>query len=82
MAEDKKAALEEIFNSFDADNSGKIDKKELRSALKALYDHLKEKYDDAKLDTDTAGFLEAVDTSNDGKIDKSEWFKFFDQILQ
>lgn len=79
MAEDKKKALEDVFNLFDKDGSGKIDATELKGAVREYYQYLKETVDEAQIEADVGAILQACDTGNkDGKIDKSEWFKFFE----
>lgn len=76
---DKRKALEEVFNMFDSDKSGKIDSKELKGALREYYKYINEAVDDAKLDAEVAEIIKMCDSSADGKIDKAEWFKFFDE---
>lgn len=75
---DKRKALEEVFDMFDKDKSGKIDSKELKGALKEYYSYINEPCDDAKLDEEVKEIIKVCDKSNDGKIDKNEWFKFFE----
>jgi len=77
MADDKRKALEEVFDLFDTDKSGSIDKKELKSAVKEYYKSQGEEVADAQVDTDVAAILSTCDSSHDDKIDKAEWFKFF-----
>jgi len=77
MADDKKKALEEVFNQFDKDSSGKIDASELKDVLRAFYISQNQAADDAQIDADVGGILAACDSSKDGKIDKAEWFAFF-----
>jgi len=77
MADDKRKALEDVFNMFDKDGSGKIDATELKAAVKEYYQVQNETVDEGQIDTDVGAILGACDTSHDGKIDKSEWFKFF-----
>jgi len=75
---DKRKALETVFDLFDKDKSGKIDAGELRAAIRAYYTEIGEKADDGQVDADVGSILAACDTSKDGKIDKTEWFKFFE----
>jgi Ca2+-binding EF-hand superfamily protein len=77
MCDEKKKMLEEVFDSYDADKSGKIDQKELKAAVKDYYKAQNLTVDEGQLEADAAGIIAACDTSNDGKIDKAEWFKFF-----
>jgi len=74
---DKKQALDEVFTMFDKDGSGKIDAGELRAAVQEFYKSQNQNVDGSQLDDDVKAILGACDTSKDGKIDKSEWFKFF-----
>lgn len=76
---DKRKALEEVFDMFDQDKSGKIDAKELKAALKEYYNCIGETVNDSRLDKEVGEILQVCDTSSDGKIDKKEWFKFFDE---
>jgi len=39
---------------------------------------LKENVNDQQIDADVGAILTACDTSMDGKIDRQEWFKFFE----
>jgi Ca2+-binding EF-hand superfamily protein len=77
MAEDKKKALDDVFNMFDKDGSGKIDASELKAAVKEYYQVQKETVDEGQIDADVGAILQVCDTTKDGKIDKAEWFKFF-----
>jgi len=75
---DKKQVLEEVFNMFDKDGSGKIDAGELKGAVRQYYESQGQTVDEGQIDADTGAILVACDSSKDGKIDKSEWFKFFE----
>jgi Ca2+-binding EF-hand superfamily protein len=77
MAAEKKKALEEVFTMFDKDGSGKIDASELKAAVKEFYSTQNQTVDDGQIDADVGAILAACDTTQDGKIDKAEWFKFF-----
>ena len=76
---DKRKALEEVFNMFDKDNSGSIDKPEMKNALREYYNYIKETVDETKLEAEVAEIIKLCDQSADGKISKAEWFKFFDE---
>jgi len=78
MADEKKKVLDEVFCLFDKDKSGKIDATELKGAVREYYKTLKESVSDQQIDADVGAILSACDTSMDGKIDKQEWFKFFE----
>jgi Ca2+-binding EF-hand superfamily protein len=71
------AELDDWFAAFDADKNGKIDAKELKTVVKAYYEFRKLQVEDVKVDDDVREILREVDTSGDGKIDKSEFFKYF-----
>jgi len=73
----KRKALEEVFNQFDKDKSGKICASELRAAVRMYYESLNENPGDAEIDKDVGAILTACDTTKDGMIDLAEWFKFF-----
>jgi len=78
MASEKKQVLEEVFTMFDKDKSGKIDAAELKAAVREYYKTVKESASEQQVDADVGAILAACDTSKDGKIDRTEWFKFFD----
>jgi Ca2+-binding EF-hand superfamily protein len=78
MAAEKKKALEDVFNMFDKDGSGKIDASELKAAVKEFYSVQNQTVDEGQIDADVGAILKACDTTQDGKIDKNEWFKFFE----
>lgn len=73
----KRKALEDVFNQFDKDKSGKICATELRAAVRLYYESLHENPGDAEIDKDVGAILAACDTTKDGQIDLQEWFKFF-----
>jgi Ca2+-binding EF-hand superfamily protein len=69
--------MDEWFDAYDADGSGKIDAGELRGVIVAYYDWQKIPADDARVDADVAAILQNVDANKDGKIDKAEFIKYF-----
>jgi Ca2+-binding EF-hand superfamily protein len=73
----KRTDLEQVFNHFDKDGSGKIDAAELKDAVREFYSTSGASPDEGQIDEDVAGILKACDTSKDNKIDKNEWFAFF-----
>ncbi len=64
-----KQAVEEIFAKVDKDHSGKIDRKELKTGLRIMG---KEIGIPEPTDKDIDETLKALDTNNDGQIDKNE----------
>lgn len=78
MSEPSKQQLEEIFDAYDKDGSGKIDVAELKSAIKEYYDKVVGTEPTEKDMKDAVeGILQLSDSSGDGKIDKKEWFQYF-----
>jgi len=75
--ERKRKALEDVFNQFDKDRSGKICGTELKAAIRLYYEALHENPGDKEIDKDVTAILSACDTTKDGQIDLQEWFKFF-----
>jgi len=75
---DKKKMLEEIFDTFDKDKSGKINTAELKDAVRDYYKAINQSVDDGQIDADVAGIMACCDTTKDGTIDKAEWFKHFE----
>jgi len=78
MCDDKRKALDDVFNMFDLDRSGKIDTNELRAALTEYYKCINENPGAGQIDEDVQAIMLSCDASGDGKIDKAEWFKFFE----
>jgi len=78
MASDKRQALEDIFDLFDKDKSGKISAAELKEAVREFYKSQNQTVDEGHIDADVGAILQACDTTLDGTIDKAEWFKFFE----
>jgi len=74
----KRQALEAVFNQFDKDGSGKIDSSELKQAVTTYYSEEGIQADQAQINDDVQAILATCDSSKDGKIDKNEWFKFFE----
>ena len=73
-------ADEAVFQQFDKDNSGYLDSQETFNLICAAMKHL----DPSKLpptQADVNKFIEAVDTSKDGKIQKPELFQIFRKVL-
>jgi len=73
----KREALEKVFSQFDKDGSGSINAAELKSALREYNMGMGQTVDDTQMDQDVQTILAACDSSKDGKIDKKEFFQFF-----
>ena len=73
-------AVDAVFQQFDKDNSGYLDNQETYNLICAAMKHL----DPSKpqpTQADVNKFIEAVDTSKDGKIQKPELFQIFRKVL-
>ena len=72
-----KAAVEEIWNQFDADGSGYLDKEEARKFVSQTLDTTGNGgFSDAEFDECFSQF----DNNNDGQISKSEMVTFIRQV--
>jgi len=72
-----KETAEKAFDDFDQDKSGKVDPKELENVVKAFHEMMGETVDADRVQLEVKAILAEVDTSGDGKIDKTEFVKFF-----
>lgn len=77
MADDKKKILEDIFDMFDKDKSGKINTSELKEAVREYYKGINQSVEEGQIDADVDGIMSLCDSSKDGNIDKPEWLKYF-----
>ena len=73
-------AVDAVFGQFDKDNSGSLDKQETYALICAAMKHLDQSKQPPTTD-DVDKFIAAVDSSNDGKIQKPELFQIFRKIL-
>lgn len=73
-------AVDAVFGQFDKDNSGSLDNAETYNLICAAMKHLDPTKNTPTQD-DVNNFIKAVDTSNDGKIQKPELFSIFRKIL-
>lgn len=69
LSEDVRNKICEVFNVFDTDNSGTIDKKEALKHWKGAFGKLSAKE-----------FFSAVDVDNDGEITLEEFFRFWESV--
>ncbi len=65
----QKAKILEEFKKLDADNTGFLDKNEVKRSLKELYDSMDLRLTDADVDH----LIKSVDKNNDGKISIEEF---------
>jgi Ca2+-binding EF-hand superfamily protein len=65
----QKAKILEEFKKLDADNTGFLDRNEVKRSLKELYDAIDLKLTDADVDN----LIKRVDKNNDGKISIDEF---------
>ena len=65
----QKAKIHEEFKKLDSDNTGFLDKNEVKRALKECYDSMDLRLSDADVDH----LIKSVDKNNDGKISIEEF---------
>ena len=73
-------AVDAVFQQFDKDNSGYLDQQETYNLICAAMKHL-DPNKPAPTQDDVNKFIQAVDSSNDGKIQKPELFQIFRKVL-
>ena len=73
-------AIDAIFGQFDKDNSGALDPQEVYNLICAAKQHL-DPNGPAPSQQEVMGFVQAVDKSGDGKVQKPELFQIFRKVL-
>lgn len=66
---DQKAKILESFKKLDVDNSGYLNKDEIKKALKEIYSEIDIRLSDSDIDH----LIQSVDKNNDGKIQIEEF---------
>lgn len=66
-------AVDQVFSQFDKDNSGSLDANEVYNLICAAMKHV-DPNRAAPSQQEVQGFVQAVDKSGDGKIQKPELF--------
>eukprot|EP01130_Rhizamoeba_saxonica_P002489 TRINITY_DN12281_c0_g1_i1.p1 TRINITY_DN12281_c0_g1~~TRINITY_DN12281_c0_g1_i1.p1 ORF type:complete len:235 (-),score=72.12 TRINITY_DN12281_c0_g1_i1:32-682(-) len=79
LSDDEIAVALEKFDSLDADNSGTIDKEELKVLLRERFGT---KMSDMMLGRIVEGQFQMADTDGDGEIDKDEFVIFYKKLYQ
>ena len=72
-------AVDAVFGQFDKDNSNSLDPNETAALINAAMQHLGEGKQVSQAEVNQ--FIQAVDKSGDGKIQKPELFQIFRQVL-
>lgn len=73
-------AVDAVFSQFDKDNSNSLDANEVYNLISAALKHMNS---NAQVSQEQVqGFVQAVDKSGDGKIQKPELFEIFKKVLQ
>ena len=76
--EQLRAAVDAVFDKFDADNSGTLDKGEVFNLINAAMAHMNAGRQASHEEVDA--LVSAVDTTGDGKIDKKELYVIFEKV--
>ena len=72
-------AVDAVFGQFDKDNSNSLDPQETANLINAAMQHLGEGKSVSQEEVNQ--FIQAVDKSGDGKIQKPELFQIFRKVL-
>ena len=72
-------AVDAVFGQFDKDNSNSLDQNEVYNLITAAMSHMNAGNPPSQADVQQ--FVQAVDKSGDGKIQKPELFQIFRKIL-
>lgn len=73
-------AVDAVFAQFDKDNSNSLDANEVFALISAALNHMGSNAQVTQ--QQVQGFVQAVDKSGDGKIQKPELFEIFKKVLQ
>lgn len=73
-------AVDAVFAQFDKDNSNSLDANEVYNLISAALKHMNSGAQVSQ--QQVQGFVQAVDKSGDGKIQKPELYEIFKKVLQ
>jgi Ca2+-binding EF-hand superfamily protein len=75
--EELKELLEETFRKFDKDNDDFLNYEEVQELVKQSFFEVQGKRPSMTLKEATGQFMRFVDTNQDGKIDRKEFYTFY-----
>ena len=75
---DLRAAVDAVFDQFDADKSNSLDRNEVLNLINAALKHMNAGRQATQEEVDA--LIQAVDTSGDKKIAKPELFEIFKRV--
>ena len=74
-----KQAVDAVFQVYDKDNSGTLDKAEVGNLINDALKHMGQNRTVSPAEVEQ--FVNAVDVNKDGKIEKPELFQIFKKVL-
>jgi len=80
MAENIDEVLEKVFKAVDADGSGTVCKRELKTMVGALADEMN--LSESAVDDIQKGLMDMGDTDGDGTLDIEEFKSLFKSLLK
>jgi Ca2+-binding EF-hand superfamily protein len=72
-------AVDAVFKKYDTDNSNSLESTEVFNLINDALSHMKANRQVSQAEVN--GFVQAVDKSGDGKIQKPELFEIFKKVL-
>jgi Ca2+-binding EF-hand superfamily protein len=74
-----KDAVDAVFGKYDKDGNGTLDSTEVYELINDALKHMHSNKEVSQ--ADVKGFISAVDSSGDGKIQKPELYEIFKKVL-
>ena len=74
-----KDAVDAVFGKYDKDKNGTLDAEEVHSLISDALKHVNSNKTVSQAEVN--GFISAVDSSGDGKIQKPELYQIFKKVL-
>ena len=72
-----RAEVDYIFDKYDPDHDGFLEKHEIRRMIKELSESRKKPFSREDIIMHADNFMSKADTSGDGKIDKEEFYLYY-----